>query len=288
MKSRISRKIYLFVAAFAVVGAWSAQAATIVFSDDFTDGTVSPWIDETDVTLSVADDTGGLGSGNALFGDTSVSVNRTLARFDAVTLANAGDWIEVSLDFRFDGTLSVDRFTPAIGLYSTNGTSSDISNDQGYAASVSSAADSAGDPDTVYENTLGREDETLNNDPDPTHGILAGSDVSSLFEDNTDDVLQSGENYDITFRITRTASSEAFLEYTLNGALAEGGAQLSFSATDTDASPFFGFDQFGLRNRNNDFAIDNVIITTNIPEPASLALLGLGVTALVGRRRRRR
>ena len=75
------KKRYLMVAALLAFSA----VVNAGFSDDFTDGNRDGWWktnDSANYSLTVADDSGGIGSGNALFLTTDSNTRRVLAGFN--------------------------------------------------------------------------------------------------------------------------------------------------------------------------------------------------------------
>ena len=215
-----------------------------VFRDTFTDGTVSPWTAATNVSLSVMDDSGGLGGGPALSGDVNASINRTIVSFERVALRRAGDWIEVTLAFRFDGVFDNDRYTPAFGLFDNRGTSTDTVDDVGYTGWFSSLPADTGAG-------IGREDSAF--------GILAGNDTTNLWATHSsapDRMFAAGEVYDLRMELQRLPGGDLHVEVAVGG----GRSMLMATIEPAGASPVFSFNQFGFRNRNNDFVVDNVTV----------------------------
>jgi hypothetical protein len=255
---------HLIVAAVGLACGTARATPVVIFSDDFSSGTVAPWRAVTAVNLSIGDP-GGFGTGPALFANPTDSVNRTMVAFPQVTLAQAGDWIEVEFDFLFRGTLTAARFTPVFGLYNAART-------VGYTAVVSSLGSGA-DP------TRG-----LGRDTESTSGILAGTDTYNLFSATGTPVLTNTAPYTFRLRATRNVAAGVDLDFAVTGTPA-------FTMTATSStSPLFDFAEFGIRTRSNDYAIDNVVIRAVIvPEPEAVPLVvvaGLAAAAWAARRRR--
>lgn len=271
-------RVATMVAAVAVAAAYlaatpAASAGLIIASDDFSGGTAAGWTNDANASFSVIDDSAGLGSGNALLVETNnQSTTRLLYQFPEFTLTEPGDWIQVNLDFRFDGTHRPNRFTPVIGLFEKHG---NVSGNVGYAGSISSSLgdDGQGGPH-LKAATMGR-------DTQATSGILAGGDVENLLQITSSRQVESGKNYTLEMKITRNADGHAVIDYTL-------GKDNDFYMTATDTGAFgnmvMSFSSFGMRVRNNDYVIDNFAVTA-IPEPSSVFLLGgLGLLAVIRRR----
>ena len=244
--NRLFSMKHLIVAAVGLACVTARATPVVIFSDDFSSGTVAPWQAVTAVNLSIGEE-GGFGTGPALFANPTASVNRTMVEFPQVTLAQAGDWIEVEFDFLFRGTLTADRFTPVFGLYNDVRT-------VGYTAVVSSSSD-------VNNRGLGR-------DTSGDNGILAGADTYRLSTGSGSSVLTNTAPYTFRLRATRNAAAGVDLDFAVTGTPA-------FTMTATSSTnPLFDFAEFGIRTRFNDFAIDNVEIRAVIvPEPAAVPLV---------------
>jgi len=278
-----------------------APAAVTVFNDTFesSDTDTSTKLDDgieagelnwyyslDAATLGVVDDNfAGGGSERALALTGPEIFRRFGAGFDSTALgANVGDRIVLTFDTRvsdFSGDTNTAGFR--FGLHNTNGTDiiSDSPNgksqpeeeDDDFGYFVRLALNTTGVPDLMREpagnNPVGGDD-TVDG---TTRITTSGSTTAGLT-----DLLK----HTIAFEIERTATGIG-LDLYLDGNLIASG---------TDNSPLTTtFDKvyFGLGFVESEFLVDNVQLqTVPIPEPASLALLGLGsALMLTGRPRRR-
>lgn len=250
------RAVALLVAGVCLCLAGSAGAATIVVSEDFSGPTVPAGWTTWPGSLSIIDDSAGLGSGNALsIFAASWSTNRTLFELpEMVELTDPGDWIEVSFNFRINGTLNAQRMTPMMGLYQIHGS---VAGNRGYAVAASSAMPGIplqGDlsdsemPDVMKAGTIGRDGNTMS-------GILAGNDAENLLQFSALRMIDAGKNYTLKMRVTRTDAGHAVIAFGICGDTFFG-----YSAVDTYPNPVMSFRSFGMRVRNNNFVIDNFVV----------------------------
>ena len=259
----------------------TASAATIL-SDGFDDGTRDSSVDGADwykvtassnLILGVADDTAGLGSGNAMnFTNNSNSTSRAVvANFADVTLANPYDSITLSFDGRAYSTDESDddfRF----GLF----------NNMGTALSADESSSATTDNDDLGYFARGSTGTTL--------------DVIDLVEDKGTSTVLGGSSIAIK---GSTATTTTFLPgsmveraFVLELWLSAGGGKIMMDLyidgglvlSDFDDSTLVTtFNEVGFgSNANPDFVVDNVLVETvvHIPEPATLGLLAMGCLAL--------
>jgi hypothetical protein len=96
---KIIRKRFLMM----LLGVLTAElhAQKTLYSNDFSKGTADVnWRSEVGLDISVVDDAAGIGSGNALQINCAVGLREAGVKFEEVTLAETGDYIEFSCDIR--------------------------------------------------------------------------------------------------------------------------------------------------------------------------------------------
>ncbi len=284
MKYKSITKKFATVAAAAFALMATNSQAVVIFNDTFDVGT-TPTVgddagdpDDTAFTavsgMSVSvNTTNQLASGNSLFGNVSSSVNLLVTQFAAQTLAAVGDSITLSFDYRWqDATAGNTDRIPVFGLYNTGGTASDYTDDIGYNAQFI----------TGTTNVIRFFRELAGDNP------LTGSGDSPL---GSTPYTYDGTKRNFTMTLSRIADTNADSMDDLRVSLdlvdpEDDDNNLSgFSAVDTTQATFT-FDQFALRSRSTSFYLDNVSVSTSIPEPGSIALL-FGGSLLLGARRKR-
>jgi hyaluronate lyase len=116
-----------------LLAAFSAHASTLVVSDPFTDGSRTNttggdplglvwYMGQTWGTLTVADDSAGIGTGNALLLTPTAAWAKALAYFGPVALTNPGDSVSLSFNFRFTAPPTNIAAGLRVGLYNSMGT----------------------------------------------------------------------------------------------------------------------------------------------------------------------
>ena len=241
-------------ASFSFAGVAAAGPLPVVLLDeDFESGLNTSFtpVDNTGAPnpplLSVVDDSAGLGS-QALLVDNQRNFTGAQATFAPVTLG-VGDQLELSYQLRYEGSPNSSNN----GLRLTLG-------------------DVAGSGFTAAFGTGTSSDFTIFNGAN--FPALNGG---NLGPGSPDVSLGDGDVATVTFLATGTATgSDLTVSLESNGVLASGTASNAAST----------FSQFVIGNGapTQDLLIDNVLVTTSVPEPASLALLGLGGVALLRRR----
>ncbi len=255
----------------ALAAGWSVagQSPGQVLMDDFSDGVAAgagntsgaEWfISKSASTFSVVDDSAGLGSGLALavdVGNPASSVNVLAAGFTPVALANTGDFIRLSFDFRFDGPPSIQpAFTPQFGLFNSNGTpgpGTDVTdNDFGYSITIATTSDSGA-------NNTSFSKEAANS----ASGILAGAEAFNFNGvENNEFFLTEGENYNLRLEIARLATGVELLFHA-------DGVQVLRTFDLSGEGAFTSFDELAIRSRFSPYLIDNVLVETG-NRPVSL------------------
>ena len=206
-------------------------------NEGFTDGARTNGTDALDTawytlgapTISIVNDSAGIGSGNALQLAATGSTGRGIvAGFPAQTLAD-GDSITLSFNWRFTGTIGLNQANSLrYGLHSSNGTpvtadnTTQSDNDKGYFVMTNPGA--AGTATTLKRETGG------------APGVLGGTDWSGL---GTAGASVSGSTVKHTSTIVITRSGSNLVVSASIDNLA--------AATGTDSVPVtYTFDQFGI------------------------------------------
>ncbi len=234
----------------------TASASLVVLSNDFTTG-VAGWVAETGMSITTSDDTGGIGTGNALK-ITSISSNRRTSSLlsQAVTLG-VNDTISLTADYRYlngpttqNASLDIRFSDSATGNY------------MGFALNPSSSAAQT----LVFSRTADTNEGKVNSF---NHGTAKQSMTFTVGQ-----ILTSG-------------NSQADFDL----AWAEGLTYTDRGRTSTVLSPSteFKFNTISLGvmggATTDGLLFDNIVVTTTIPEPATLTLVGTVCIALFFLRR---
>lgn len=253
----------------------SAAASTTVFSDDFEDGRAG-WFNQAAGTglLTNADPQVHKLNGRALSAINSAA--RGLTYFDSTTLG-VGESLSVSFNLSFaaigdnGGNFIVGVLNSSTGDLVTAdnfGSGFDFTGYQGYRFRTNTGGTNSGS--TTIEKR------------DPTSAAFDGS-YTALTGSAAGAGLAASTAYSVAITYTRTGVSSLVATYSLNG--------VTLTVTDNDATNFtFDTLQYYKGGGNGTFYLDDVLITSSIPEPASAALLGglaIGVLTIAGRRPRR-
>ncbi len=296
---RLKHSWHGFLAAAAVAAVTQGASAAVVVSDNFTDGdrTANPaWYKigyQQEFDLSIIDDSAGIGSGNAMLIDVATKVTGGASaahlHFPELTLATAGDYVQAEFDVRY---VAVDSDTTAkqgafvLGFFDTNGTtpvadgvnwSGATDTDDGYGYFVQLDA----------EGTLGSSAEFRRARPNMGHFNTSWSADQFGASSSTALALTEGVHH-LVYRIelVMTGGNPDFqVTYTLDSASVSVLVSSKFATLDTTTFGDFNIGSQMHAALEDDIVIDNVQITTNIPEPACLGLMGLGAAMVLFRRR---
>ena len=278
-----------------------ASAATIFF-DGFGDGDRNnngtadgPVQDATDVgvvwlrasgssstnspNVTIVDDSAGLGSGNALSIVPGVTTARRISTaFAPITLGEVGDYIDIAFDIRLAASVNSDK-TLRFGLFNEgtiltanefdgNSSVGSLNDDFGYFVQLDTGTPDGQTADIRMENA--------------GDGTLGGP--TSTFGANTSDAAAAigTTGKGVAFRITRNAADDLNLTLSIDGnELINRNLSQGSLTPNTDT-----FGSFQIANNGADFhyLLDNVTLTSNVPEPATLSLVGLGGLMLLRRR----
>ncbi len=271
---------------------FAARAAPgTLLNETFTDGDRATGSDAMDTSwyftngpiVSVGTDT--VLPGNTLSlttTSTSTSIFRRLAgEFTSQSLTNVGDKITLSLDFRLTslGTSGNTNRAFKVGLFNNNATSitadvtttaestiTSLSDDKGYFVGIGSG--------TTGTTALMREDGT-------GASFMAGTDIAYLTPaSGTFPQIQDLLLHTLVFSVEMDSTSTMKVNFMLDGdplkSLTAGGGTTLYTT----------FNEVGFSNGayQTGFVIDNIKVEY-IPEPATLALMGVGGTVLLRRRR---
>lgn len=198
----------------------------------------------------------------------ATGVTRATLAFDSVTVGTPGDYVEVSYDVIFtNSTSGVNRqFETSFW---------DSASSDGYVGNFRIG--------TVAANNRFFESASLSG----TSVASTGATLIAATGDTTVSLRPTATNNSFVHAITmRLEVTGGGLALTYRG-LDNGGVTRTITATDV-STPYLTFDRLDLNtwgNNNVNFTIDNVTVTTNVPEPSFAFLGGLGILGLLRRRR---
>lgn len=219
-------------------------------------------------------------NGNALYFANYSSNSTMVAGFSSVTLAKPGDWIQLSMNYRYT-TTPTGTSSAILGLYNDSGTPvtqnhlgerNEISNDVGYQA-VKSAT--SGTDDLTLKKLVGG-----NNYYYITAGTQLGSATST---DVAPSSLLLTSVYTLTLKITLADNGADLLMdiiYSAPGGVTVNSTQQVLTSANVVTKTF---NEVGISFSGNAYA-DNIEVTTNVPEPASLSVIACGALLLLARR----
>jgi hypothetical protein len=195
--------------------------------------------------------------------------------------SSIGAKLTLSLDLRF--TASTTGGTFQFGLFNSNGT-----------LFIDDTASTTND-DFGYYVTVQRDNATPSN-PSITKDLGTGStsgDNGGMFLGNTGALTSTSGSpisindlnpHNLRLELTRTtegASGNVQLDFFLDGVLYA-------SATDSSGTPFTTFDQIAISSGNYTYRIDDVVLTSVIPEPSTMGMVAAGFGMLISLQRFRR
>ncbi len=254
-----------------IIGAATpTDGALVLFTDDFDNAVMDNGVLEStlDYGPATADDdhTFGIGTldNDALhLGDGGGSIYITAALPKTISLDNEGDFIQMDFEFATSGHAAGNRVL-RYGFFA-GGSDND---DQALGFFLSGANLPGAD-----SNTRISADTSTTANPFYTSDNPGGGAQVGVF-----DVVEGANP--AWFRIERISATE------LEASGTHAGVTIPSLVLTIDGNTPTDFDEiwFGIRNRETSFTIDNLEVTY-IPEPASLALLGLGGLIMLKRRR---
>ena len=246
------------VATCATLAMLAAQApGKSLFKEDFEDGNRNGWYLTSGGSASLADDSPGIGSGNALFMTVSggSTQRRLVANFNAVELLNVGDMISLRFDFRITGARDTNadggfRF----GLFDSRGTLQ--TSDTGNGASSGNASDDAGYFAMVSLGLRSRARLVEERGEDPH--LLGGTDLKFHHTDDDFGGIDDALKHAAVFTIRRTGSNAIGLELMVDGKKTSSGEVSGDLRTRFDEIGFAG------TNSSCNFVIDNIEVTSGV------------------------
>jgi len=195
-------------------------------------------------------------------------------------LANTNDFITLTFAFHFLNNASV---TPAaanfrFGIYSSAGTPvtadaqpSTSDNDRGYLVHVGSGG------------TVPTATNLFYNEAGGTFPILGGGDRVIVSASAAGATVNDNNLHTASFTLRRASSTSISLSFALDGGTA-------ISGTDSTVNLRTSFDEIAFSNgftaTGLNYAIDNIAVSSNVPEPATSSALAIGTLVLGFRRRR--
>lgn len=198
-----------------------------------------------------------------------------------IVLANTNDFITLSFQFRYlnIGTATANAAGFRFGIWgdggttvTANGQTAVSDNDSGYYVQTGVGTGTPGSGNLFYNEAGG------------TSPIGGGGDRVAVNTTAGNGVaINDGNIHSATFTITRTNATTVSLSVSYDGAAAFIGNSTSNIRTAFNEIAF----NDGFVTSPVHFAIDNVQVTSSVPEPGSALLCAFGVAAVAGSRRRK-
>lgn len=230
-------------------------------------------------TLAITNDAT-FGSNVLAFDDTTAggqSEGIIIPLSSSINLDNTGDYLTLSFSFRYtnNSAAGANEANLRFGLFNSLGTAvtgdnqSASANDAGYYVQVGSGGSATASNNVFYEET------------GLTAPILGGTDRTSKTASSTGFGINDDAIHTASFTLTRTSATVMGLSLTVDGT--------TITASDT-TTLITSFDEIAIANgfgvTGLDFMLDNVVLTSSVPEPSVAALSLLALSCLIFRRRR--
>lgn len=198
-----------------------------------------------------------------------------------IVLANTNDFITLTFQFRFlnVGTATANNAGFRFGIWgdggttvTANGQTTVSDNDAGYYAQTGVGTTTPGSGNLFY------------NEGGGTSPIGGGADRAAVNTTAGNGVaINDGNIHSATFTLTRTNATTVSLSVSYDGGTAFiGNSTTNIRTTFNEIAFNDGFVATPVQ-----FAIDNVQVTSSVPEPGSALLFAFGVAAVAGSRRRK-
>ena len=195
-------------------------------------------------------------------------------------LANTNDFITLTFAFHFLNNASVTAAAAnfRFGIYNSTGTPltadsqpATSDNDRGYLVHVGSGG-TAPAANNVFYNEAGG-----------TFPILGGGDRVIVSASSAGVTVNDNNLHTASFTLRRASSTSISLSFALDG-----GATVT--GTDATANVRTSFDEIAFTNgfttTGLNYVVDNIAVSSNVPEPASSAVFAMGILVPGFRRRR--
>jgi len=297
MKPFLSTSASIFAglsSAFALLPV--AVSAADLFSDDFSDGNRDGWYSlaaSSSAAGNVVGDVASFSSGKGLRFYSNYANNAVVTSFSGVTLASAGDYVELSAVFRYSAPDIAGNATtgPLLGLYN-NASSPIVADGFGADSEYGQVLQNwEGYKATKYIEGTSSDGRIFAQDPiGDTESAFYNWQGSAIDTDSSGFALLSGVNYATSLRIELGAN---LTDVTITYSITDGGTN-SFSQNVTVAASTLTFNEIALSAYSGQAAVNgyvgDVLVTSNIPEPSHSAMLfALGAVGggLLRRRRMR-
>ncbi|AHF89384.1 hypothetical protein OPIT5_02980 [Opitutaceae bacterium TAV5] len=269
MKTNLCIRLRPFLAGLSVFACISVAQAVTLLDADFENGTPSGWTsylatNPATVTVATEQDGGGNTVNSYLHVSSNVAFRGVYHLLSSPVTLPVGETITVSFRLMFTATTSNVRF----GLFQYAGGNQDGTSDNGYFSTVAAGGNSL---------SISRDGDTSN---DPGSG--SANAITATSSTTAADAFAANVWYDASLTLTLLSTG---MEVTATVGDASVTGLRASGNFDT-----FGMFYIGSGNNNARFAIDDVVVTSTVPEPAAVATLAgigaLGCAALAIRLRR--
>lgn len=195
----------------------------------------------------------------------------------AINLENTGDYLTVSFSFRYtnNGAAGANEANFRFGLFNSQGSAvtgdnqTASANDTGYYVQVGSGGAATASTNVFYEET------------GLTSPILGGTDRANKTASSSGFGINDDAIHTASFTLTRTSATVMGLSLSIDGTTITGSDTTTLITSFDEIAFANGFGVTGL-----DFMLDNVVLTSSVPEPSIAGLSTLALFCLAFSRRR--